>query len=70
MAKYLKIKVQAEKYSDTSEYSFVEVDDDFDPDQSELDNDELWACIDDAVACFVETDYEVLEGNWRDDKDF
>lgn len=70
MAKYLKVMVRSEQFSGTEDYNFYEVPDDFDPDNNEDHNKELWECVDDAVTMYVESDYEILEGDWREDKDF
>ena len=70
MAKYLKIMVRCAQYSGVEDYDFIEVTDDFDPDNNSAHNEELWQCIDEAVANYVDTDYEILEGDFQEDEDF
>lgn len=70
---YLKIRVSPAAYghlNDLARYDFVEVDDDFDPENNELDDDELWHCVKESVFDYVETDYEVLPGDFHEDKDY
>lgn len=69
MAKYVKVSVRS-PYVGTEQFDFYEVDDDFDPLNNEGHDKELWDIIDMVVADYVETDYEVLEGDWREDEDY
>lgn len=69
MARYIKVGVRS-PYIGTERHEFYEVDDDFDPENNEAHDKELWELIDEAVANYVETNYEILEGDFEEDEDY